>query len=417
MIPLHRRLSGTRDDDRGAQTQIRYGSGIQTLATTPPERPWVLLPVRIDAIGPARLPALFHAAGCRVHLLAPPHLAIRTSRFVDRYSPIPDQPEAFAERLCRYVGQHADDYAWIQFGDETVLRAAAARSHAGRGASCLPVSRRPEAIMLMLDKLVFLPAAAKAGLPVPEFEICRDDASLAAAASRIGYPLMLKQGEGMAGAGVRFVATADEMRRIDWHCTPDAPLMVQSHVTGEVGSCEVVFDHGRPIAWISSLHRDFWPTPFSASCIRELVDLPEAETMLEGIGRLTGYHGLAGVDWIRSTGDGRLYLIELNPRPTPCYHLGPRVGVNFAQAVRALVDGSSPSIQRPRPPAPGDALVYQFPQYCFRAIDDRQFHHLPRSLGDVPWREPFLVAAHLRRVLTHYLPSGYRDKLRSWFRS
>lgn len=387
------------------------------MATAAPEKPWVLLAVRIDAVGPGRLPALFHTAGYRVHLLAPPYLAIRRSRFVDRYSPIPDEPDAFAEHLCRYLGQHASDYVWTQFGDETVLRAAATRCHTGCVASCLPVSRRPEAIALILDKLVFLPAAMKVGLPVPEFEICCDDASLAAAASRIGYPLMLKRGEGMSGAGIRFVATADEMRRIDWHCTPDAPLMVQAHVTGEVGSCEVVFDQGRPIAWINSVHRDFWPTPLAASCIRELVDLPEAEAMLEGIGRLTGYHGLAGVDWIRRSTDQRLYLIELNPRPTPCYHLGPRVGVDFAAALRALIDGPAPAIQRPRPPAPGDALVYQFPQYCFRAIDDRQWRHVPRVLGDVPWREPLLVAAHLRRVVSHYLPSPMRQKVRSWFRS
>jgi hypothetical protein len=374
------------------------------------------LPVRIDAIAPGRLPALFHAAGYRVHLLAPPHLAIHRSRFIDRYSPIAEDPDAFAEHLCRYLGQHAGDYAWVQFGDETVLRAAAARCHAGCAATCLPVSRRPGAITLILDKLDFLTAAADAGLPVPEFAVCRDDASLAAAASRIGYPLMLKRGEGMAGAGVRFVATADEMRQIDWHGAPDAPLMVQSHVTGEVGSCEVVFDQGRPIAWISSLHREFWPTPLTASCVRELVDLPEAEAMLEGIGKLTGYHGLAGVDWIRGADDGRLYLIELNPRPTPCYHLGPRVGVDFARALRTLVSGTGPAIQRPRPPAPADALAYQFPQYCFRAIDDRKLHHLPRVLGDVPWREPMLVAAHVRRVLTHYLPSACRQKLRSWVR-
>lgn len=378
----------------------------------------VLLATCIDAIGPARLPALFHAAGCRVDLFSPVHLAIRRSRFVDRYLPAPEDPAAFIDRLCRFLVEHREDYAWVQYGDEPVLRGVAARSRQDCPAACLPVPRTPEHIARITDKLVFLPAAAEAGLAIPPFSLCTDRRALADAAERLGYPFMLKRGEGFAGAGVRFVATEKELAAsIDWECSPSHPLMAQAFLHGSVGSSEVLFNRGQPVAWFSSFHREFWPTPWTASCVRELTALPEAEDLLDRIGRLTEYHGFAGVDWLRSSADGQLYLIELNPRPTPCYHLGPRVGVDFAAAVREMIAGNSPAVQRPQYPSAAEALVYQFPQYCFRAIDDGHYARLPRVFGDVPRSDPLLVAAYVRRVATHYLPFNIRQRLRAWFRS
>lgn len=380
------------------------------------DRPCVLLAIRIDAIGPGRLPAMFHRAGCRIHLFSPPHLAVRRSRFVDRLSPAPAEPESFAQHLCEHLARNGADYSWVQLGDEATLRAAAGRCRADCGAGCLPVPRTPRHIALITDKLVFLRAAAEAGLPIPKFVLCPDPDALATATRHIGFPLLIKRAEGMAGAGIRFFANERDIVLDDWVCTPNRPLMVQTFVRGITGSCEVLFDHGRPVAWLSSVHREFWPTPWTASCVRELIELPEAEDLLARVGKLTGFHGLAGIDWLRSNADQRRYLIELNPRATPCYHLGRRVGVDFAAGLRDLIAGVPACTQRPATPAADQAMVHQFPQYCFRAIDDHTFSRLPRVLGDVPWNDPLLVAAHIRRIVTHYLPWGLRQSLKNRFR-
>jgi hypothetical protein len=86
--------------------------------------------------------------------------------------------------------------------------------------------------------------------------------------------------------------------------------------------------------------------------------------------------------------------------------------VDFARAFRELLAGGPVTVQRPRQPDPKRALVYQFPQYCYRAIGDRAWLRLIRALPDAPWDDPWLVAALVRRVLTHFLPASLRALLR-----
>lgn len=377
-----------------------------------PDRWNTLLAIRIDAVGPARLARLLHHAGGRVTLFSPPHLAAVRSRFVAHHVSAPADPGAFTEQLRGHLTKFGSFYQWVQIGDETVLRAVAERYCEDWTAQCLPVPRTPLHITLITNKLAFLALAARAGLPVPALEICTGTEEFRAAVRQIGFPLMLKRSEGMAGSGVRHVASAQELKEVDWTAAPEHPLMIQAYINGPVGSTEALFARGRPVAWLSSYHREFWPTQCAASCVRELTDAPEIEDMLTRIGAMTAYRGLAGVDWLREGDDGKIHLIELNPRPTPCYHLGPRVGVDFSTGLRGLLDGRS-ALQRPRAPDPAQSLVYQFPQYCYRAIDDRAFHRLARTVPDIPRDDPLLLAALLRRLLTHYLPSNVRGKLRN----
>jgi hypothetical protein len=209
------------------------------------------------------------------------------------------------------------------------------------------------------------------------------------------------------------VAFVDKQENFsDRHCTEENPLMLQRYIEGITCSSEVLFDQGRPVAWLSSVHREFWPNRWTASCVRELVEFPGIEAQLDLIGELTQFHGLAGVDWLYVEQSRELYLIELNPRPAPCYHLGGRVGVNFAESIRQQRLGLSPTVQRPQPPVVKKALVYQFPQYCYWAIDHRLLHRILLTGSDCPWHDPVLVIALVRRIVTHYFPKSLKTKLR-----
>lgn len=367
----------------------------------------VLLVVGIDSVGLTRLPRLLCQAGARVTLLSSPGFAVVRSRFVSGHIAAPADPAALAEALRLHLAAHNDKYGWILLADEPSLQAVAVRYEEEWTSACLPVERTPLTIELITEKLPFLIDALDAALPAPSLEVCLSREEVAEAVESVGYPLMLKISHGMGGAGVRFARTPEDLAAIDWKCTPHHPIAVQRFVGGTAGSSEVLYDRGRPAAWICSYHREFWPTPLATSCVRELTDLPEIEAMLIEIGEMTGFHGLAGIDWLQDERDGRLHLIEFNARPTPCYHLGPRVGVDFPAALADVWAGRV-TLRRPQKPAGGWPVVYQFPQYLYRAIDDRAFHRLWRMRTDVPWRDPLLVAAHLRRALTHYLPAGWK---------
>lgn len=378
----------------------------------------VLIAVLIDAIGPTRLPRLFHDAGCRVTVYCPPHFAIRCSRYVHRHIPAPDDPAEFVATLGRHLATEGECYQWVGAGEEPSLRAIVAfQGHDNWTSRFMPVSNHPDSLALIISKVECLSRAESYGIRIPAQQRFESIAAVKAAASSLSYPLVVKLPESLAASGVRFVGSQEELCHQKWEDEAlRVPVIIQDFVTGENGSTEVLFEHGRPVCWLSSFHREFWPNFLAASCVRELVDLPEIEELLQKVGRMTGYHGLAGIDWIRNPVSQALYFIELNSRPTPCYHLGPRVGVDFSCALREWIKGGPVSVQRPQAPKPRQALVYQFPQYCYRVMDDKAFHLLVRVLPDVPRDDPNLVAALLRRVITHNFPMVMREYLRKVLR-
>jgi hypothetical protein len=182
--------------------------------------------------------------------------------------------------------------------------------------------------------------------------------------------------------------------------------MLQRFINGPIGTCPILYDHGEPVCWFSAYTRDHWPTRFAASSAVEIVHRPELREQLAAIGTATGFHGLAGVDWVEDPQTGKVYVIELNPRPTPATYLGPVAGVDFTRALAEWLNGEVGE-QNPDPNAAGH-FARMFPQSLYYAVDNRRYGTIPGVLGDAPWREPALVAAHLRRVVSHFLPAPVR---------
>lgn len=368
----------------------------------------ILLVVGIDAVGIARFPRLLHEAGCRVTLFAPPRLAVVRSRYVASHVAASAEPEALATQLKAFLAEPGRAFHHIVVGDEPTLATIA--SHRGEAwlDGWFPVDHRSHVIEEMLSKSAFQQAAVAAGLNMPRCEICHGFHEVEAAAQDMGYPDMLKSPHGCSGSGVRKVSCYPELRpAFEALDEGDGVEIVQQFLDGPVGSTDVLFDHGTPVCWQSWYSRLCWPTPLASSCARELMHHRDVEPMVAGVGRLTGFHGFAGVDWIHDTAKDRLFLIEFNPRPTPSYHLDTRSGVSFARAFRAMLAGGRQIF----PPAPveGEApFVYLFPQSLYRALSERESNSFFRCWADAPWSDPWLMAAYLRRVMTHYLPMRWR---------
>ena len=133
----------------------------------------------------------------------------------------------------------------------------------------------------------------------------------------------------------------------------------------------------------------------------------DVEPLLVALGRLTGYHGLAGVDWIHERSTNRLQFIEFNARPTPGYHTAAAGGVSFSESIREMLSGSS-IVRRPKAVNDGGPVVHMFPQSLYRAIDDFDVRVFFLSFKDIPFDDPGLALACLRRVISHYTPKNLR---------
>lgn len=369
----------------------------------------VLLAVRLDLIGFSRLPQLLHAAGCRVTLLAPQGLAIGRTRFVDEHIQSGATSQALITMLKDHLSERGDRYDLVIIGDETLLDEMAQHKGENWLDACFPVDHRSPALKLITSKFDFLQAALKSGLSVPEFQICQTLTQAEQVAARYGYPLVLKLSKGFAGSGVRVIHAPAELPINFREMSAGQPVAVQRFANGRLGTTEVLFDRGKPLCWASYYILQGWPTIFTASCVRETMIHHDTEHLVNTIGALTGFHGLAGVDWIHDPATNSLELIEFNPRPAPGYREGRLAGVSFSAGIQAMLNGSS-LVQHP---AGTGRKVFMFPQCLYRAIDDRNLPLLIRGLQNIPWNDPWLAAAHLRRVCSHYLPA----RVRQWAKS
>ncbi|UOA09123.1 ATP-grasp domain-containing protein [Methylobacter sp. S3L5C] len=374
----------------------------------------VLLIAGIDTVGLARFPYLLHNAGCRVTLLAPPGLAIIKSRHVDCYLHSLTEPQALVLHLKDLLITRHQPFDLVIVGDEPTLIAVAEH----RGETWLdnwfPVDHRSAAVDVILSKLAFQQAAIAAGLSMPYSELCQDWPEVEAAVLHTGYPAMLKASIGLSGSGVHKVCDSSELKSAYDQLAPtNQPLLVQQFCEGALGSTDVLFDHGVPICWQSSYSLQCWPTPLASSSARELMQHPDIEAMLLGVGKITGYHGFAGVDWIHE--GPHLYLLELNPRPTPTYHLNRHFGVNFSHSLNQLLSGEH-KVTPPKLIDQPTPLIRLFPQSLYWAVSNRDWRNFIFCWNDAPWRDPLLMGAYLRRVLTHFLPECWREKASRWLR-
>lgn len=374
----------------------------------------ILLVVRKDLIGVSRLPQVLHNAHCKVTLFAPAGIAITRSRFVDTHIVAKLAEDPFIQQLQNFLNQRGTEYQWIIIGDESILNAISTQYRGEWLSNWFPVSWNSQAIDLINSKFNFLLAASDAGLPVPPLQICHSFSATRQMAESFGNPVVLKLPVGAAGSGVRIVQSQMELLPTYMEFAAGQPVAVQKFVHGAVGLTEVLFDQGNPICWASSYKIQCWPNAFSASCVREVMDHDEIKPLINGIGALTGFHGLGGVDWVQDPVSGSLSLIEFNARPTPGYHLRKVTGVNFSQAINSMLSGH-PEVQFSRQESLG-AKVFMFPQSFYWAISERTPWPLIYGLRDAPWNDPLLLIALLRRLVSHYLPIGIREKLKPYLR-
>jgi predicted ATP-grasp superfamily ATP-dependent carboligase len=376
----------------------------------------VIIAVGFDVTGIARLPRVLHDAGCRVTLLAPPGLAVQQSRFVDAYIAAPPRMKDFVEALKTHMSGHRPGYEWLIIGDELLLGEIAKHKSESWVEAWFPVDVRTNATELITSKFAFLSAAATANLNVPRLEYCRgiDDGKVLA--NEIGYPVVLKAEQGFNGAGVRVVPRPSDFEKEYNDLHPGGELAIQKYVTGPVGLTEVLFNCGEPVCWVSSYKRASWPHPNAASCAREVMDHRDIEAIVRGVGKLTGFDGLGGIDWVHDPNTDSLSLIEFNPRPTPGYYLGETAGVSFAAGIESTLS-NKPVNKVSQKENRRSKVIHMFPQSTYLAIDRRDLRMLARSLADIPWSDPKLALAYSRRVLTHYLPAGLRQLAKRRLRS
>jgi predicted ATP-grasp superfamily ATP-dependent carboligase len=379
-----------------------------------PHPPAALLISGVDTVGSGRLPHLLSDAGFTVHLLGSDHLSACRSKFVSERIPSAPGPHAAANSAREHLAVYRASYASIVLADEPTLWAALDDGEAGERSKdwlrdWFPVPLSCASLDQLRSKTTFLMDSRQAGIATPAFEVCANEAELWRAVESIGFPVFIKAVRGWAGSGLTFARSKSDLEAQIQRVSFEGPVLVQEEVSGEAGSLSVLYRAGVPVCWFAYLMIRTWPNRFSSACAIKMFPHPDAATLVESTGRLTGFTGLAGIDFVWNRETDRLKLLEFNPRPTPVYHLGPLAGVDFGKALRDLREDT----QARQTPNKCEDVIDLYPQALYDAIDRRRPLTFFRSFGDAPWSDPGLAAAYFRRFLTHYIPGSIRQWLRA----
>jgi phosphoribosylaminoimidazole carboxylase (NCAIR synthetase) len=275
----------------------------------------------------------------------------------------------------------------------------------------------PESFPVVFSRAAFIRLAQEEGVRVPNTEAFSNIAELRESIKRLGFPLVLKANGTSGGDGVRVVKALDEAESaFERLQTPPSParavkralvdqdttllwpsmrrrrftVNAQSFVAGRDATSLVSCWNGQVLA---SLHFEVLNKCGStgpASVVR-LIENDEMSDAITKIASRLSLSGLHGFDFLLEEGTGNAFLIEINPRATQVGHLRLGPGRDLPAALVAAV---SEEPVREAPSLTENVTIVLFPQEWKR---NPQSAFLKSGYHDVPWEQPDLVRACVRR--------------------
>lgn len=307
-----------------------------------PDPPAVLLGGSVNAVSVARS---LHRRGRPVHVLPEASGAVpaRASRCVTSCPVLPDGADpsrawrdwlgalapavvipcgdAGVEFLTEHRGELTAAGHWPALGDDDVLRA-------------------------MLDKEATYAVADRAGVERPQTASAATVEAAVVAARAIGYPCALKPRVShrfaALGPPAKAVVVHDEamlVRELTGLLTRGAQLLLTEIVPGPEDAFCSYYGYrdrsGAELLHYTKRKLRQYPTGFGNGTFHRSEHVPEAVELGRRFFAAAGLLGLGNVEFKRDARDGRLKLIECNPRLTAATELVRRSGVDLAELVYA----------------------------------------------------------------------------------
>src|SRR5579859_210254 len=321
-----------------------------------PERPPACVLGDIDlvrALGRARVPST---------VLAPPGAPVRYSRHTRATFPWHnawERPEELVEALVRFGQAQPEPPVLFYQEDRTLLLVSRHRDRLREGFRF--VVPDAELVEQFVDKSRFQQLAARVDLPVPTARVIApgDPPPDAAGDWNLEFPIILKplvripaRWEPLAGPGKATSLDSLSALRALWPkiAAANLPILAQELVPGPERLVEsyhcYVDEHGAIVGEFAGRKIRTWPLSYGDSTALETSDAEDVLTLGRALVKRLKFHGVAKFDFKRGP-DGRLRLLEINPRFNLWHHLGAVAGVNLPALVYGDLIGSPRPIMRP----------------------------------------------------------------------
>lgn len=291
-------------------------------------------------------------AGIRCGVVARPGSRIRYSRFTDAVVEWADpwsEPEVLLDRLLRFAGEQPEPPVLFYEGDWDLLLVSRFRERLGEAFRFVV----PDAGLVedLVDKDRFRELAGRLELPVPRsVRIAAQDAAPTDLGLR--FPLVIKpltrqvETWGAIGAGAKAVhaQTAADLRGV-WERLADANLdvLAQELIPGPESLIEsyhvYVDEDAEVVGEFTGRKIRTYPQEYGFSSALETTESRSVAELGRELVRRLDLRGVAKLDFKRDA-EGRLYLLEVNPRFNLWHHPGAKAGVNLPALVYGDLSGA-----------------------------------------------------------------------------
>ncbi|MDX6467481.1 MAG: D-aspartate ligase [Gaiellaceae bacterium] len=267
------------------------------------------------------------------------------SRYARRALRLPAEPDARADALLE-LGDEIGGWALVPTTDEDA--ALVARNRERLAERFTLTSPGWESLRWAYDKRWTYRLGDDCGIECPWTAQPRDREELASL--DVPFPAILKPAVKTgfnrltAAKAWRVDDRRELLERYDEACGLVAAdvLLVQELVPGDGGqySHAALCRDGEPLATITARRTRQYPADFGrASTFVETIDDPETAEQAAAVFARMQLTGLAEVEFKRDERDGRLKLLDINPRVWGWHTLGAAAGVDFPYLLWQLVSG------------------------------------------------------------------------------
>jgi predicted ATP-grasp superfamily ATP-dependent carboligase len=223
---------------------------------------------------------------------------------------------AFAERVAEILAE--GDYATVLACSEGALWAISQNREPFGDAAHLGLP--PAAVVeRCTDKLALIEGAGPAGLSTPETVVCDTTAEAIAAATRIGFPAVLKPRRTVFPHGDETLHLASSLVADERSLQAELPgagmpCLIQRREAGPIVSIGGVMAGGRLLAATASRYLRTWPLEGGPVSFSQSIEAPPP--LLDVVTRLVNSIGWSGIFELEliELADGRQAVLDFNPR-------------------------------------------------------------------------------------------------------
>lgn len=236
-------------------------------------------------------------------------------------------------------------------------------------------------IEAILDKSAQYRRAEAAGVPIPPtfYPATADDVE--AIAGQVRYPAILKPYQpdhrpaAMREKSIKVIhaySAQDLCVGFEQAAALGFQVMVQETIPGDdshfFGYWGFWDSEGRERAWVTKRKLRQSPPGFGDGSMQETIDAPEVAELSRKLLRAFKYRGFVGVEFKRDPRDGRLLLIEINPRTESGNQLAISAGVDLPWIGYRYLIGQTPAEPEPLSPPFTPGVVFVNEEWDLKAF-------------------------------------------------